>query len=317
MLYMLEIIQIYKYFTRHWSDYPVFRIVVMIVFLVDTLCTMAECATFYIYSVVYWGEPQFLERILWPSPVFIITTTITATIVQVFMLYQHWELTKQKYVSIAIIPLILLSLAGALMLAASAIIFPQNFEQDQKALASFLWLVSSAVTDLAIMAALFIGHISTDKHKRHTRRIAILALKTGSITAMTAIATLISYNVRPRTNISAVFSFSIGRLYALTLLYNLNFPRGHTRQQSPTHNVETLNLSDRSTRTDDTVPSPPPSRIEPEGTKISTWTSISTQLYSESTGSDEWGIRVPTTKSTVLIEDRHSTRSAETREPAP
>lgn len=48
------------------------------------------------------------------------------------------------------------------------------------------------------------------------------SVRTGSITAGFAIIALVMYSLRPNDNISVFFSLSLGRLYSLSMLSNLN-----------------------------------------------------------------------------------------------
>ncbi|KAK7462380.1 hypothetical protein VKT23_007979 [Stygiomarasmius scandens] len=334
MLYMLEIIQLYKYFTHGRSttssDRIVFKIVAMVIFLADTVCTIAECAIFYLYSVVHWGEPQFIAIMLWPVPVYLASTGVTGTVVQMFMLYRYWKLNKnlrRRYLSFPIIALILLSFAGSLMMTSLTAMFPQTrgSQKNRLVFAAFLWLVSSAVADLVIAIALYISIIkeSTIRTKKSSRQLATLALKTGFVTATIALAALISYVIKPETNVSFIFSFAVGRLYALTFLYNLNAQRATEQRQNAPNQTVSLELTNRSrsTRTDDTISSGNLSRLDPNGTKFTTFTALSTQYFSTEASSEELGIasQIPTAKSTVLIEEeeRPKTRSSGQLDPLP
>ncbi|THU77838.1 hypothetical protein K435DRAFT_701486, partial [Dendrothele bispora CBS 962.96] len=91
MLYALEISQVYEYFTNCTSDRRIFKISVIIVFLSDTIGTLATNALTYFVSYTP------LEDMTFPYdsrsvPVFLFTANITATVVQTFMLYRYWIL---------------------------------------------------------------------------------------------------------------------------------------------------------------------------------------------------------------------------------
>ncbi|KAF5340083.1 hypothetical protein D9758_013145 [Tetrapyrgos nigripes] len=302
MLYMLEIIQIYKYFTHYYSsDRRVFQVAVIIVFLVDTVCTIAECAAFYLYSVVHWGEPDYMNGMPWPIPVYVASTGITALIVQVFMLHRFWVLTRRVALACGIALMVITALVGSMMVAALTGKYSSNSQRFRTIVPAHVWLISSAAADIVIAIALGIQFASTEipsVSKRLGRRLAILSLKTGTITSVFAVASTIVYATNRQTNAIFTICFCIGRLYSLTLLYNLNV-RFSVRRGSTTLNVESLSLSDRSTRTGSGSGSGSgnASSSRPENTKISALTSISSQLYPSSSSCgpvDEWGIRAPT-----------------------
>lgn len=54
------------------------------------------------------------------------------------------------------------------------------------------------------------------------RRLMYASVKTGSITAGFAILSLLFYTIQPNDNISVFFSLSLGRLYSISMLANLN-----------------------------------------------------------------------------------------------
>ncbi|KAK7452094.1 hypothetical protein VKT23_012199 [Stygiomarasmius scandens] len=256
MFYVLAITQIFRYFKVYTND-RLIKITVSAALVCDTLTTMAACANSYIYSVVVQGEftsstssealfavylgisnlstfffnlpGDTLSLVVqyWPSPIYLISTGISATLVQTFMLNRYWNLTRRKIVTLAIVVMILASLGSVTYLAFMMIFLPNNADRDKVTIAVIIWLTAATVADVFIALALTIYYksetgVKLPSSKILIRRLSSLALKTGSFTAIYAVVTLIIYFSDPQSNTCLIFAYSIGRIYSLTLLYNLN-----------------------------------------------------------------------------------------------
>ncbi|KAK7451306.1 hypothetical protein VKT23_012648 [Stygiomarasmius scandens] len=80
-----------------------------------------------------------------------------------------------------------------------------------------------------------------DSSKKLVRRLCALSLKTGSLTAISALAPLIAFWYNPASNICICFGSSLGRVYALTLLYNLNI-RQRLQLSDVAVDIETMSM---------------------------------------------------------------------------
>jgi len=89
-----------------------------------------------------------------------------------------------------------------------------------------LWLAAKAAADIAIAAAQ-IWNLQQVKAQfadsRHiVRRLSWKALETGSVTAVLAIAAIACYIALPESNWAVLIGMTLGRVYSITLLTNLN-----------------------------------------------------------------------------------------------
>ncbi|EIN08343.1 hypothetical protein PUNSTDRAFT_68460, partial [Punctularia strigosozonata HHB-11173 SS5] len=94
MLYMLEILQIYSCFRTYPSDPLLLKLSICFLLLVDTVCSVAGCATAYLYSVTFWGDcnQAGIEKQYWSFPTYCSATALAAVIVQSFLIYKFWNL---------------------------------------------------------------------------------------------------------------------------------------------------------------------------------------------------------------------------------
>ncbi|THV00032.1 hypothetical protein K435DRAFT_855137 [Dendrothele bispora CBS 962.96] len=255
MLYMLEILQVYRYFDNYTTDRLIFKIAVIAVFLLDTLCTIAACASVYLkYSVLHWGDEIYLQQQYWPIPVYLVTTGTCASVVQIFMLSRYWHLTRRKLVTCIIAFMILISLGGSLYSAFIIATFREYSQRSAAVLSATVWFIASAVTDLFIAIALIFRLVSTEVQHKSAKRLCVLSLKTGSLLALSAVVSLIAYVSNTEGNVCLIFGYCLGRIYALTLLYSLNV-RMSLQQHETMLDAESIFLTADSARTRTLQPS--------------------------------------------------------------
>ncbi|THU77720.1 hypothetical protein K435DRAFT_812198, partial [Dendrothele bispora CBS 962.96] len=99
--------------------------------------------------------------------------------------------------------------------------------RDRITVAVIIWLTTAMTADVLIAIVFIIYFKSETKvklssSKRLIHRLTVLALKTGSFTAITAVLMLTVYFNNNQSNMSLIFGYCVGRVYSLTLLYNLN-----------------------------------------------------------------------------------------------
>ncbi|KAJ7580742.1 hypothetical protein C8J56DRAFT_960786 [Mycena floridula] len=244
MLYLLEILSVVTYFSRYpRTDPPLVLVTVISVFLLDTVGTLAEWLDVYLYTVSYWGQVEYIKVQTWPGSVTLYCTGFTGFLVQSFLLMRYWRFTQQKLVVGILFLLVLASLTGSILACTYLTVHKKYADRKNNVVMSNIWLASSALADIAISMAL-IRHLSTQEvvsrtTKRLLRRIVAMTLGTGLLTSFGAIAVLLSFVINVESNVTTGICFCLGRLYALTMMYNLNW-RSRLRDLE---NVESLNLS--------------------------------------------------------------------------
>lgn len=94
-----------------------------------------------------------------------------------------------------------------------------------------LWLVSSAMADVLIAISLVItltrasGRTTIRSTRTLLSRLILTAIQSGTVTSIFAIIVVVTIVTRPTTNDSAYISFSLGHVYNLSMLLNLNLRR--------------------------------------------------------------------------------------------
>ncbi|KAJ7277147.1 hypothetical protein C8J57DRAFT_1308657 [Mycena rebaudengoi] len=237
ILYTLELLQVYRYFSRFPTD-PWFNKICVIATLLSDLVAVGACsAVTYLYSVSHWGDQQFLmtqPRVIAVSNV---TAGLTAVIVQIWLTHMVFNLTK-KWIWIPIISTFIL--LGGMAAVATTYEFLRNPSLGLSHLATYVtaWLCFQAAADLIIAGVLVVklralktNFIGT---KHLIRRMSLAAVRNGSITTILIIIGIILFRVEPQTNTATMIEMTIGRVYTLSMLVNLNSRRaeGATSQGS-------------------------------------------------------------------------------------
>ncbi|KAF7328125.1 hypothetical protein MVEN_02569500 [Mycena venus] len=226
MLYMLEILEVIKYFRRFPNDPKTLKCSIVVLLLLDSTCTFAQWACLYLYGVLHWGDLDYLGYQNLVIPIYIYTSGIIGFIVQNFLISRYFKLTKRWIVCAGLIFMTIAALVGSVWCATQLSIVTDYSHRNVAVNSAILWLVSSAATDTAIASALVIQLRSVTSAFRETRslirRLIFHTIQTGSVTTAIAICVLVTYLNDTNANICVGFGFTLGRLYTLTMLFNLN-----------------------------------------------------------------------------------------------
>ncbi|KAJ7436351.1 hypothetical protein FB451DRAFT_1571095 [Mycena latifolia] len=226
MLYMLEILELIKYFKTFRNDSATVKTFIVILALLDTTCTFAEWACIYLYGVLHWGDLDYLAYQNLVIPIYIYTSGIIGCIVQNFLISRYYKLTKRRLICAGLVVMTVASLVGSVWCATQLSIVTDYDHRSVAVKSAILWLVSSAATDISIAAALVLQlqGVKTAFHETRSllRRLIFHTIQTGSLTTAIAICVLATYLTDTSANICVGFGFMLGRLYTLTMLFNLN-----------------------------------------------------------------------------------------------
>ncbi|KAL0580559.1 hypothetical protein V5O48_001469 [Marasmius crinis-equi] len=234
--FMIELIMCYKYFTRYQKDPLWLKMIVLITLLVDIVSTIDHYAMIYMALCIafeeIWtlmlepGNEEFLKRQYWPMPVYLVTTGASAWIVQHFLIFRFWLLSRNRFITPLLSLASIAAFAGAIVTAVVIVKFPTYDERTKADTPVTIWLVASAGSDILIAAILIytLQRMKTSFRKTQNlvKRLTILAIQTGSPGSVVATVGLIVYLNDNENNISVGIAFSLGRIYALTMLHNLN-----------------------------------------------------------------------------------------------
>ncbi|KAJ7499886.1 hypothetical protein FB451DRAFT_1549383 [Mycena latifolia] len=226
ILFTLELKEIFKYFSRYSRD-PVFNKVMVLIALSGDILTVVAClSATYLYMVTHWGELPYLAAQPWGVAGYVIGTGITGATVQIFLTRMLFALTKQ-WIWIPIIGLfIMVGMAGAGATAGTLILNTSISSREGLVKWVTVWLSGCIAADTFITVILVIKFQTLKTAFVGTsdllRRLSLAAVRNGSITTTVTIVTIILFKIQPETNSALMLEITIGRVYSLCMLSNLN-----------------------------------------------------------------------------------------------
>ncbi|EIN08325.1 hypothetical protein PUNSTDRAFT_126411 [Punctularia strigosozonata HHB-11173 SS5] len=228
MLYMLELTQIYTFFTRYPKDHPLLKATIWVLLLVDTVGSAAGNGTAYLYTITYWGDAEAITKQYWTFPTYCTATACSAAIVQSFLIFRFWNLSKTHLLAVVLVCMSLSALVGGVWTAVAVSIFSDLAQRPRIVTPVTLWFAATAATDISITLCL-VWQLRRVKNKTVFKatqsmlsRLTGMAIQTGSVTSVFAIVILGFFLKNPSGSIAVGVNECFGRVYTLTMLYNLN-----------------------------------------------------------------------------------------------
>ncbi|KAJ6531464.1 hypothetical protein DFH09DRAFT_1183092, partial [Mycena vulgaris] len=228
-LYMAELIQARYYFRHFKHDDWKLKTLVSVVVLLDTVSTVGDYACVYLYTITHASDPGYLADQHWPILLLIFTTAVISVLVQSFLVVRYWWFTRNILVTLLNSFLSIVAFGGAFACGVIVAKFPAFKEREKIRIPGMIWLVTEAIVDLSIAAALLWELRKARPTLVDTRsvldRLVALTIRTGTATATLAVATVITYLLKEETTIPTSIVYTLGRVYVLTMLANLNVRR--------------------------------------------------------------------------------------------
>ncbi|KAF4614615.1 hypothetical protein D9613_003398 [Agrocybe pediades] len=247
ILYTFELAAAWHYFhtERGKKDRTVIRGIVMLNLLVDAVGSFAVCANAFTFLVIYLDDDNRTSRSHWTLTAYVVTNSISAFVVQGFMVYRYWRFL-------------------ALLCGSSSLPVGGNEELNVMMIFKSIALAGTAFTDICINVALTWKLRMSSTYSSGTRhlvdRIVTYAIVTGCTTSIFALSVLISYLIYPPSAISTGIAFSLGRVYTLTMIFTL-ISRDKLSKDPVYHIAIDTEWADSATRAD-TPPLSNPSTIQ-------------------------------------------------------
>ncbi|KAJ7864347.1 hypothetical protein B0H13DRAFT_2281909, partial [Mycena leptocephala] len=217
------------YFTHFKHDDWKLKTLVSVAFLVDTASTVGDYACVYLYTITHAGDLVYLADQHWPIPLYLFTTAVIAFLVQSFLVVRYWSITRNILVTLLNSFLIIVAFGGSFACGMTITMFPAFKERGKVKIPAMIWLVTEAVADLSIAAALLWQLKKARPTLVETRsvldRLMALTIQTGTATATLALATLIAFLLKEESNVPVGIAYTLGRVYVLSMLSNLNVRR--------------------------------------------------------------------------------------------
>ncbi|KAF7349048.1 hypothetical protein MVEN_01426500 [Mycena venus] len=230
LLYTAEMLQAVYYFRNFKKDDWKVKTFVAVAFVIDTISALGDYAAVYLYTITHAADPVYLSKQNWAVPLYIISTSCVAILVQSFLAFRCWRFTKNPILVVLLTILILAAFGGGFASGLVIVLFPALKDRMKVRVSGQVWIFTQVAADLIIAGALvyefrkvkskFLGGRRQIHNTLH--RLVVLTLQTGLATAVIAVVALIIFLANDETNIPVGIMYSLGRVYVLSMLLNLN-----------------------------------------------------------------------------------------------
>jgi hypothetical protein len=245
ILLMIETLQVYRTWNAKNRDKRTWWLVLWC-YALDVLCSAMNCTCVYLYTVTHWGDYAYKLDQHWPLTTGLVCSGLVGITVQAFLILRYHSLSKNLYAAGFLAAMALASTGAAVAIGILLIRYSAYTERDKLTPPSLVWLAATSVTDWLI-AGLLVWELRKRKNIA-TRRtdgmihtLIVNAIRTGAVTSLLATSFLISYAVSSHSNISIGFGFCLGRVYSITLLYNINTNGGLSKYRQPSGSLTQSN----------------------------------------------------------------------------
>ncbi|KAF8189021.1 hypothetical protein BJ912DRAFT_1143217, partial [Pholiota molesta] len=248
-LYGILVSQTIYYFNQYPKDPPTFKLLVLSLFILDSLTIIFETHGLYYYLIVTFGNLEMLLIEVWSVQVELLVAYMIMLITQGFFVVRIWELTGRKRLLPGVITF--LSLAGfgkSIPIPSSAIAKADDFDT----LGSILGIIvqifklkfwsSSLVPNIKILVAfnksletcadamitaalcfyLHRGRSQISRTNTMINRLIVFAVNRGVITTFLQLFCLIAFEIKPDSMAWVPFHVSTSKVYTNSVLATLN-----------------------------------------------------------------------------------------------
>ncbi|TFK27563.1 hypothetical protein FA15DRAFT_701772 [Coprinopsis marcescibilis] len=236
--------QVIIYYQRYFEDTNGYKILVGLLWSLELMDQIFIGYAVYYYSITHYGDPSVLlnEDIVWPLLAQVIVGNVVGGIVKCCFALRVWRFSHRNYlIAVPIFFLILAQSGLAVVYCVRGFQLNKLIYANQLRVIASVSLAAGMVTDVAIAVALcvLLRKLRTGFKKSDTliTTLTVYAINTGALTGAVALVTLIMYNISPNAFYFMSTYFTLGKLYAISLLCTLNTRRSirgkGTDQQDP------------------------------------------------------------------------------------
>ncbi|KAJ6586440.1 hypothetical protein DFH09DRAFT_1308468 [Mycena vulgaris] len=225
ILFTLQCMQTYRYFSKYPNDIWFNKGSVLLTLCSDFTTVLACLSSVYLYMVTHWDIPS--EPTVVHSALQSLGPVSQPAVVQVWLTRMVWNLTRQWFWIPTIGVFILTGITGSGATAGQ--IFLDSSYTSRLALSQICHHLAIGMcrSGLPLLPVFWYGNSSSIKTsfvgtKDLLRRLSIAAVRNGSITTIMTLIAIIVFKIQPETNSATMIEMTMGRIYTLSMLSNLN-----------------------------------------------------------------------------------------------
>ncbi|TEB39697.1 hypothetical protein FA13DRAFT_1723901 [Coprinellus micaceus] len=221
-VYGLATYQYGSYFCTKFEDPLWIKSTVISLFCLDTVHSAALVWMAWVYLILGYNDPVSLMRPVWPYPLTIAVTALTAFLTQFFLSYRVYRLTKGKLWYAGIMSAVTSTLGLGFVVTVKA--WQVKVTTELFALRPYIaaWLGLEMGLDIIICGVLLYtlsnsraGFSGSDTV---IKRLTRAAVQTGALPGVFAVVTLILFFTKSHTQLYSLTGIPISRLYSTTLM---------------------------------------------------------------------------------------------------
>jgi len=225
VLYGVMMTQVYMYFNSYKKDRLWMKCLVFGLFVADTTNSVFDVVYVYNALVVHFGDMTVLNYSNWVFATDPAMTGIIAAVVQLFFAWRVKVVTGNIWAVSLIVAMSVTTCLGGIGTAIATDMIVEFVDFMKFKVIVIIWLVASAVADVAIAVALTF-HLQSHKTGFATtddivNGIIRLTIQTGAVTAFCAMMDLILF-FADDTGIHFIFNVPLSKLYTNSLMSSLN-----------------------------------------------------------------------------------------------
>ncbi|KAJ6461698.1 hypothetical protein C8R45DRAFT_1108457 [Mycena sanguinolenta] len=203
------------------------KTLVTVAVLVDTLSAVSDYISVYLYTITHAGDTEYLTNAHWPIPLYGFATGVLGSLVQTFLAVRYWRFTGHTLIALSLALAIVLSCGSVFACSLMLTLYPSFDDRKKFKLPAVLWLVTEVVVDAGIALVLLwefrkAKDILLTQTRSTVDRLTAITVQSGAAAATLAVAALVSYSMKPESNVYMAFLYPLGHVYVITLLSNLN-----------------------------------------------------------------------------------------------
>ncbi|RDB29903.1 hypothetical protein Hypma_013990 [Hypsizygus marmoreus] len=222
MIFALEIVLVYRYFSRFLRYGPyALHVLVAVILLVDAVGTIGVCASTWLYLVVDGVDP--IKDHLWTMPLLLVATSLSAVLEQTFLIYRFHVLSHARSMTAFLLSLVTFHMIITTWCAVNIALYPVRSRSGTATITFILGASTAALVDLLIPGVLIWQLQKINSSLQSTqcliRRVSIQAVSSGTLVAFLGVIAMTLFALMRTAFL--IFWFPLGRVYGITVLINL------------------------------------------------------------------------------------------------
>jgi len=231
-LYGLVSFQFISYYNAGFKDPLWIRVMVVVLFIVDTAHAASCVYAAWDMCVTHYGDPSFLLVVTWIVPFTAVSTAFIAMISQSYLIHRLYMLTKNRILVAAALACSICACVSGFYSGTLVGVLGNVKYFDRLSVPVAVWLGSQTIADVIITISLITVLLRSRTGFRRTdtvvNRLIRGAIQTGFFVSLFAMADLFGFLFDQSSNLYSVFAMPIGRIYTNTLMDTLN-ARAHLK----------------------------------------------------------------------------------------